>query len=287
MNELITTVRNMFWNVTHRLGIADVIDIIIVAVVIYELIMLLRHTRGSALIKGLIVFCAAALASSLLGFTSLNWLLTTILNNGAIVLIILFQPELRKALESMGRSKLFDSRKKTERTTTNRITNEIVQCLLDLSRRRVGALLVFERLTGLQDVVDTGTAVDAEISAPLIENIFEPNTPLHDGAVVITGERIAAAACILPLTEASGVSLELGTRHRAAIGISENTDALVLVVSEETGTISMAKHGELERPMNEEKLREVLGGLYEKENSSLLSFVTKLIQKKEETADDE
>lgn len=287
MNELITTVRNMFWNVTHRLGIADVIDIIIVAVVIYELIMLLRHTRGSALIKGLIVFCAAALASSLLGFTSLNWLLTTILNNGAIVLIILFQPELRKALESMGRSKLFDSRKKTERTTTNRITNEIVQCLLDLSRRRVGALLVFERVTGLQDVIDTGTAVDAEISAPLIENIFEPNTPLHDGAVVITGERIAAAACILPLTEASGVSLELGTRHRAAIGISENTDALVLVVSEETGTISMAKHGELERPMNEEKLREVLGGLYEKENSSLLSFVTKLIQKKEETADDE
>ncbi|MDO5436241.1 MAG: diadenylate cyclase CdaA [Clostridia bacterium] len=287
MAELITTLRNMVWNVTHRLGIADVIDIIIVAVVIYELIILLRHTRGSALIKGLIVFCAAALASSLLGFTSLNWLMTTILNNGVIVLIILFQPELRKALESMGRSKLFDNRKKTERATTDRITKEIVQCLQDLSRRRVGALLVFERVTGLQDVIDTGTAVDAEISAPLIENIFEPNTPLHDGAVVITGERIAAAACILPLTEASGVSLELGTRHRAAIGISENTDALVLVVSEETGTISMAQHGELQRPMNEEQLRDVLGGLYEKENSSVVSFLTKLIQRKEAAADDE
>ena len=163
----------------------------------------------------------------------------------------------------MGRSRLIT--KGSHRNAdedTEVIIEEIVQTVVDLSRRRVGALLVFERKTGLQDVVETGTMLNSEISAPLLENIFEPNTPLHDGAVVIRDTEIMAAACILPLAEASGVSRELGTRHRAAVGISENTDAIVLVVSEETGIVSMARDGELNRPLTVDALKEILESIY-------------------------
>ena len=144
---------------------------------------------------------------------------------------------------------------------------------MDLSKRRVGALIVFEQQTGLQDVVETGTRLNAVISAPLLENIFEPNTPLHDGAVVIRDREVAAAACILPLAEASGVSRELGTRHRAAVGISENTDAIVLVVSEETGIVSLARDGALTRPLTVKALEEILGEIYRTGNPGILSWI--------------
>ena len=157
-----------------------------------------------------------------------------------------------------------------------RIVAEVTQTMLDLSHRRVGALICFEGRTGLQDVIDTGTRVDGEISAPLLENIFEPNTPLHDGAVVIRGERVEAAACILPLTEARGVSRELGTRHRAGIGLSEISDATVLIVSEETGTMSMARGGMLQRPLSEAELRNILQELYKPETSWITSILNSL-----------
>ena len=263
MNDIWSTIRNMLWNLTHRLGIIDIIDILIVAVIIYELLLLTRHTRGSALLKGLFLLLLIVIFSNILGLTSLNWLLLTVLQNGALVLVILFQPELRKMLERLGRSRLFtkNSRRNLE-DDRGTIIAEIIQTVVDLSRRRVGALIVFERQTGLQDVIETGTQLNAEISAPLLENIFEPNTPLHDGAVVIRDDQIMAAACILPLAEASGVSRELGTRHRAAIGISENTDAAVIVVSEETGIVSLAKDGTLKRPFTVDELREFLSGFY-------------------------
>ena len=233
MTDIMATIRNMIWNLTHRIRITDLVDILIVAVIIYELLLLTRHTRGSALLKGLFLLLLIALLSNLLGLVSLNWLLTAILQNGAIVLVVLFQPEFRKALERMGRSKVFQKgTKKSLNEERDLIISEIIQTIMDLSKRRVGALIVFEQQTGLQDVVETGTRLNAEISAPLLENIFEPNTPLHDGAVVIRDNEVIAAACILPLAEASGVSRELGTRHRAAIGITENTDAIVLFVSE-------------------------------------------------------
>ena len=264
MNDVMTTLNNMVWNLTHRLGIVDILDILIMSVILYELLILVRRTRSSALLKGVFFLLLIAIASSLLGLTSLNWLLTSILNNGAVVLLVLFQPEIRKALERMGRSSLIPGRRRTAPDEDDRqhTINEIVQTMLDLSRRRVGLLVAFEGKTGLQDVIDTGTAVDAVISAPLLENIFEPNTPLHDGAVVIREDRVAAAACILPLTEASGVSRELGTRHRAGIGLSENTDATVLIVSEETGTMSVAQGGMLRRPLTEKTLRELLEEVY-------------------------
>ena len=276
MNDVLTTLNNMVWNLTHRLGIVDILDILIVAAIIYELLILVRRTRSSALLKGLFLMLLIVIASSLLGLTSLNWLMTSVLNNGAVVLLILFQPEIRKALERMGRSTLLNRRAYggAGLDEQERIINEILQTMMDLSRRRVGALIVIERMTGLQDVIDTGTRVDAEISAPLLENIFEPNTPLHDGAVVIRGNRIEAAACILPLTEASGVSRELGTRHRAGIGLSENADATVLIVSEETGTMSVARGGLLRRPMTEKTLREVLEEIYSvRRNSSFAAFL--------------
>ena len=285
MNDIMNTIRNMGWNLTHRLGIVDIIDILIVAAIIYELLLLTRHTRGSALLKGLFLLLLIVLASSLLGLVSLNYLLMSVLKNGAIVLVILFQPELRKALERMGRSRLIN--KKSARSVDDdrdRIISEIVQTAVDLSRRRVGALIVFEQKTGLADVIETGTRLDAQISAPLLENIFEPNTPLHDGAVVIQDDQIMAAACILPLAEASGVSRELGTRHRAAVGITENTDALVLVVSEETGIISTAQDGALTRPVTVDQLREMLTKLYSARESRLSAFLRILRGEAEEAA---
>ena len=278
--DLWSTTRNMIWNLTHRLGIIDLIDILIVAVIIYELLLLTRHTRGSALLKGLFLLLVIMLLSNLVGLKSLNWLLLAILQNGALVLVILFQPEFRKALERMGRSRLLTkgSRRSVDEERDT-VTSEIVQTVVDLSRRRVGALLVFERKTGLEDVIETGTRLNAEVSAPLLENIFEPNTPLHDGAVVIRDDQVIAAACILPLAEASGVSRELGTRHRAAIGISENTDAAVVVVSEETGIVSMARDGSLKRPLSTDELKAFLNDYYSISNSGLSSFLQKMIKR--------
>jgi diadenylate cyclase len=273
MNDVMGTIRNMVWNLTHRIRVVDVIDILIVAIIIYELLLLTRHTRGSALLKGLFLLLIIAFLSNLLGLVSLNWLLNAILQNGAIVLVVLFQPEFRKALERMGRSRVFKKGgHKPLNEDNDLIISEIIQTIMDLSKRRVGALIVFEQQTGLEDVIETGTRLNAEISAPLLENIFEPNTPLHDGAVVIRDNEIMAAACILPLAEASGVSRELGTRHRAAVGISENTDAIVIVVSEETGIVSLARDGHLTRPLTVKNLEEVLGEIYTSRKSRVLSF---------------
>ena len=218
--------------------------------------------------------------SNILGLTSLNWLMMAVLQNGALVLVILFQPELRKMLERMGRSRLFaKGNRKNLDDDRERLINEIIQTVVDLSRRRVGALIVFERKTGLQDVIETGTQLNAEISAPLLENIFEPNTPLHDGAVVIREDQVMAAACILPLAEASGVSRELGTRHRAAVGITENTDAAVIVVSEETGIVSFASDGTLKRPYSIDELKRFLNSFYRSGVSGLASILRNFVRK--------
>ena len=283
VNDIWSTIRNMGWNLTHRLGFIEIIDILIVAAIIYELLLLTRHTRGSALLKGLFLLLVILLLSSVLGLKSLNWLLLAVLQNGALVLVILFQPELRKALERMGRSRLFTKgNRRAAEDERDTVTSEIIQTVFDLSRRRVGALMVFERQTGLEDVIETGTRLNAEISAPLLENIFEPNTPLHDGAVVIRDDQVIAAACILPLAEASGISRELGTRHRAAIGISENTDAAVIVVSEETGIVSLAADGSLKRPLSTDDLKDFLSGYYRTKESVLYSFLRNIIRKEGE-----
>ena len=273
-------VQAFFWNLIHRPTLIDYIDILIIAFLIYQLVLLTRQTQAIQVLKGLAVIIVASYASELIGLTALNWLLRSILNNGVIALLILFQPELRRALEQIGRSAKLDRTQAQDES--ERIVDEITQCLLRLSRRRVGALIVFEQRTGLKDVIETGTAIDSVISAPLLENIFEPNTPLHDGAVIIRGQRVAAAACVLTLSESSSISRDLGTRHRAGLGVSESTDAIVLIVSEETGIISMAKGGRLTRHLDAEAIRKQLTDMYHQDHSRLwrwshkqLSFIRK------------
>ena len=281
MEKIQQTIQTMLWNITHRTGLADIVDILIVAFLIYELFMLTRQTRSSAVLKGLFLLLVVVGVSNLLGLTALNWLLMSIISNGAVVLMILFQPELRHVLENIGRGTMFDRSRLSEQESPERITREIIKTLLDLSRRKVGALIVFEQGIGLKDVCETGISIDAEISSALLENIFEPNTPLHDGAVVIRGTRVTAGACILPLSENHGISHDLGTRHRAGLGVSETTDAIVLIASEETGIISMAKGGHLTRNLDEAELRKILDTLYRQKQGSRVSRLWTALRGKE------
>ncbi len=268
MNDFWDQVQTFFWNLIHRPTLIDYIDIIIIAVLIYQLVKITRQTRAIQVLKGLAIIIVASYLSEIIGLTTLNWLLRSILNNGVIALFILFQPEIRKALEQLGRTAKIDRTQAQDES--QRIVNEITQCLLRLSKRRVGALIVFEQRTGLKDIIEkTGTAIDSLISAPLLENIFEPNTPLHDGAVIIRGERVVSAACVLPVSDSSAISRDLGTRHRAGLGVSESTDAIVLIVSEETGIISMAKEGRLTRHMDADSLRKQLTEMYHEDHSRI------------------
>ena len=276
MTDFWQTLQTAAWNVTHRIGLADVVDILIVTLIIYELIMLTRQTRGSAVLKGLILLLLATGFSTLLGLTALNWLLMRVFNEVTLVLIILFQPELRKALEQIGRGAIISGGAEDGKAEREKCISELIQCMVHLSRRKVGALVVIEQKTGLKDIIETGTEVDGLVSSPLLENIFEPNTPLHDGAVVVRGTRVVAAACILPLTESNSVNRDLGTRHRAAIGVSESTDAVTLVVSEETGIISYTRSGQIIRRLNEDSLRALLETIYEKPRPSLRSALKNL-----------
>ena len=269
------------WNVLHRPGIADIADILVVAVIVYKLLMLTRDTRGSAVLKGLVLLLVLVGISNLVGLTALNWLLMAVINNGPIVLVILFQPEIRKALEQIGRGTRINVRRDEAVEDANKLIDEIIRCLLSLSRRRVGALIVFENKTGLKDIIENGIMLDSKISAGLLENIFEPNTPLHDGAVVIRGDRIMSAASFLTLTDAS-ISHDLGTRHRAALGVSETTDATVLIVSEETGIISMAKSGKLMRHLDQKTLRTVLEAMYMPKRKSTTKAITKFLTRRKE-----
>ena len=269
MSSLFSQLQTFFWNIFNRPQLNDLLDILIVAVLIYQMIMLTRDTRASEVLKGFLLLVGASLLSSLLGLTDLTWVLKQILSNGALVLVVLFQPEIRRVLEQLGRGAKMEHFQ-SDGEENQRIISEITQCLTSLSRRRVGALIVFERRTGLKDVMETGTRLDSTISAPLLENIFEPNTPLHDGAVIIRGTRIVSAACMLTtLSESNAITRDLGTRHRAAIGISETTDALVLIVSEETGVISMARDGKLTRHLDAKAIGEILSTMYHQPQDGL------------------
>ena len=271
METLWAQIQTVLWNVFNRPTIADVLDILIVAFLLYELLMLTKETRASAVLKGLVTLVVASWVSDLLGLTALNWVLLNVVNNGTVVLVILFQPELRKALEQLGRGAIHKAAVSADLEESGHIVSEITSCLLTLSRRRVGALIVIEQRIGLKDVIETGTSLNSQISAALLENIFEPNTPLHDGAVVIRGPRIMAAACILSLSEGKGISRELGTRHRAALGVTETTDAISLIVSEETGTISVARNGRLTRHLDRAALEDLLLSIYHQKETGLWS----------------
>ena len=279
MAEMWDALELTLWNLLHRPGLADIADILVVAAIVYKLLMLTRDTRGSGVLKGLLLLLVMVGISNLVGLTALSWLLSAVLNNGPIVLVILFQPEIRKALEQIGRGARIDVRREEGQDDADKLIDEVIRCLLNLSRRRVGALIVFEGKTGLQDIIENGIPLDSQISAGLLENIFEPNTPLHDGAVVIRDKRIMSAASFLTLTDAS-ISHDLGTRHRAALGVSETTDATVLIVSEETGIISMARGGKLMRHLDQKALRTILEDMYKPQRKG----ISKLLGRRKEGA---
>lgn len=279
----------LFSNLFQHPDWRNILDVAILTILIYNVIKLVMHTRSNSLFKGIAAILIMSWISDILHINALSWLLSQILNMGFLVIVIVFQPELRRALEQIGRSKLLRkvfgiSGKQRKPERVEEPVAEIVRALSSMSRKKIGALIVFERMTGLGDIIESGTRVDAEISAPLIENIFEPNTPLHDGAMIVRNRRITAAACILQLSDDHSISRELGTRHRAAIGITETTDAVSLIVSEETGIISMAREGKLTRHMDARSLTVLLTELFTPDRT-MYSWLGAL--RREETRDEE
>ncbi len=234
------------------------VDVALVWYVLYKLMMLIRGTKAIQLLKGIAVVLVVWALSIILNLQTMQWLTNQAISWGLIVIIILFQPELRRALEQLGRGNLFARSAKSEEELIQQDIEAIIQSCSYMAKRRIGALISIERETGIGEYIETGIAINAKLSHQLLTNIFTPNTPLHDGAVIIKEGEITAAACYLPLSESPFISKELGTRHRAAMGISEVTDALTIVVSEETGAVSCTKNGELHRDLDMDKLREML-----------------------------
>lgn len=261
-------IKDLIDNFAGYIGIKDplsilraVIDIGIVSYVIYKLIILVKETRAWQLIKGILFILAATELSKILGLKTINFILQNTLSVLAIGAIVLFQPELRRGLEQIGRSRfkdIFSFDETNIRIQTTALIEELVKACTELSKTYTGALLVIEKDTKVGEIINTGIQLDSSVSAELIMNIFTPNTPLHDGAAIIRDNRIKAAACFLPLTDNPNLSKELGTRHRAALGITEVSDSIAIVVSEESGKISFALNGGLTRNLTSDTLRKAL-----------------------------
>lgn len=237
-----------------------IVDISIVIFLLYCFFRIVKGSRAWQLIKGIVLLIVATWVSGLFNLKILNWILTGIMNLGVIAIIVIFQPELRRALEQLGTNKLtkFFGIDKDLSTKTKEDIYKVVIAATELAKTKTGALIVIERDIKIQDIIAGGIPMNADVSPQLLVNIFEPKTPLHDGAVVISGNKIAAAACVLPLADDKDIAKELGTRHRAAIGISKESDSIVVVVSEETGKISVAKDGTLIADVREDVLKKIL-----------------------------
>jgi len=267
-----------FDNIVSSVGINDVLDILIVAFIFYKILEFIKETRAQQLIKGLLVLVVAFFLSDIFNLYALNWLLRGTMTVGAIALVVVFQPELRRALEYVGRSKIVKAPfGQLDKDKAQAIINEFVRAAITCSNNKTGVLIVLERETPLTEIAETGTEINADISAQLIGNIFYEGAPLHDGAVIIRGDKIYAAGCVLPLTNNKNLNKSLGTRHRAGIGITENSDAISLIVSEETGIISMAVDGKLTRFLDEKAIERNLLHLYmsseDAENTFILSRI--------------
>ncbi|WP_088006663.1 diadenylate cyclase CdaA [Indiicoccus explosivorum] len=252
--------------------VINVADVLLVWFVIYKLIAIIKGTKAVQLLKGIFVIIIAQFATQWMGLETLQWLIQQVLEWGVLAIIIIFQPELRRALEQIGRGKLFASSTLQEESERNRLIEAMKASVSYMAKRRIGALVSIERETGLSDYIETGIPMNSDLTSELMINIFIPNTPLHDGAVIVQKNRVAAAACYLPLSESPFISKELGTRHRAALGISEVTDAITIVVSEETGAVSLTANGDLHRNLSiedfEEKLRRLWFGEGEEQQTS-------------------
>lgn len=238
------------------IGISDFVDIIIVAYLLYKFIWLARKSNFSNVAKGIVLIIVGLWLSEVLNLTMINYLLRKVLELGLIALLIIFQPELRRLLERLGST--FSNGKALNGTAVNDVITQTVDACMSMSETHTGALIIFERSVSLTHIISNGTIINSDVSAELLKNIFFKNAPLHDGAVIIRNMKIAAAGCVLPLTDRTNLNKELGTRHKAGIGMSEKSDAVVVIVSEETGAVSVAIDGMLKRHLTEESLSHIL-----------------------------
>lgn len=248
----------LFNTTKNSMSIWAVIDILVVAFIFYKGYLLIKETRAEQLLKGIILLLLLIPISSFLRLNTLNFILTKSLTIGVLSMVIIFQPEIRKALEHIGSSTFNDLRIMANDEDLEKLVHEIVEAVDNMALTKTGALIAIEQKTGLDDYIKTGTQIDSIVSDSLIENIFVKNTPLHDGAMIISYDRIIAAGCVLPLSQNQSIDKLLGTRHRAAIGLSEASDALLIIVSEETGGISLAVKGRLTKNYDREKLKNML-----------------------------
>ncbi len=261
---MIATIQEFFRTyIPLKIEYSDVIEIIILSFLFYNVLVWIKNTRAWALFKGILIIISFALVAFVLELNTILWLAETLLNVGIVAVVVIFQPELRKALEQLGRKKYFANLFGTEGYNgtarfSDRTINEIVKATYELARTKTGALMVIEQEISLSEYEKTGIDIDSSISSQLLINIFENNTPLHDGAIIIRGDRIVSATCYLPLSDNMEISKELGTRHRAGIGVSEVTDSFTIIVSEETGAVSVAIGGRIIRNLDGDKLRQHL-----------------------------
>ncbi|MFZ5975351.1 MAG: diadenylate cyclase CdaA [Bacillota bacterium] len=263
MEDILLQIQNSITQFTFK----DIIDILIVAYLLYRLLLLVNNTRAMQGLKGLGILLIASRVCDMLKLTTVSWLLANIISAGALVLIILFQPELRRALEQIGRKTVFDSNTLSD-TEASAVSTEIHRALLSMSKQRIGALIVIEQTTQLGELIDTGTRMDGRVTASLIETVFYPGTMLHDGAMIIRGLNAVAAGCFLPLSNSDTISKALGTRHRAALGVSEQSDSVTFIVSEETGNISVARDGKLRIHLDAIAIRLILEEIFMKEDGA-------------------
>lgn len=259
------------------IGLNDVLDILIVTFIIYSLLSFIRETRAQQLLKGLAIIVAAYFAADFLKLHTISWILKGTFTIGIFALIVVFQPEIRRALEVMGRTHLTNRGKAAiDKELAKHTVDAITAAVDSFSKSKTGALIVFERETLLQDIIETGTVINADVSQELLGNLFYEGSPLHDGAVIINGSKVVAAGCVLPLTENKELNKSLGTRHRAGIGITENSDCLTLIVSEETGVISVAQNGKLERFLDKKSVEKILFDLYLNEDGGQTQPIDRL-----------
>ena len=266
---------NGFISIILRMSIYDVVDITIVAYIFYKIFMFIKDTRAEQVFKGIVILLLATQISDLFKLHTLYWILVNAIEVGVIAVCIIFQPELRAGFEHLGRTNfnlLSKSGENAENKKLEKTIDEIVETLYSLSRQRIGALIILERETKISDIISTGTIIDGDVSRQLLINIFIPNTPLHDGAVVIRDNKVKAAACFLPLSQSKDLTKDLGTRHRAGVGISEVSDCITLIVSEETGEVSIAKSGKLYRDIAKERMANILKKNLNKTTSEDKSF---------------
>lgn len=283
--EYFNTFLNGFMNTIENIRIFNILDIMVVSFIFYKTYNLIKETRAEQLLKGILFVFLLIPISGFFHLTTLNWILNETITIGVLTIVIIFQPEIRKALEHLGRSTFTDRHILEDEEIRNEVVGEIVSAVDNLSATRTGALIVIEQRTGIGEIINTGTKLDAVVSSALLENIFVVNTPLHDGATIIRDNRIVASGCFLPLTENNELNKKLGTRHRAAIGLSETSDAIVIVVSEETGIISIALNGRIIRNYDRDRLRGVLSKLIanrQPKKITLLERVKSWIKKEKE-----